>query len=271
VKLANAVLVLALLACSWAQSATITVAGSLGDLDGNGSSVEEQRVVNYAAALWGGSITNNATFNLTVEAADLKGGTGRGGITSFDQEGRPNAGSVSIGNSLNSFSWFVDPTPEDNNEFTPDTEYGFLFLDGPEGMYLDLLSTMLHEIGHILAMDADLASPGFNVRYLSLISLEGEDAFLNLPSGKVPLAGKNNLSHFAPVGTYGKGRTLMDSPRLIFNGRIVRTLPDPISIEAINIVQRSPQDDTSSVPEPNSMYLAAIGTLLAACFKIKKR
>ncbi|MBN1818737.1 MAG: hypothetical protein JW828_15350, partial [Sedimentisphaerales bacterium] len=58
-------------------------------------------------------------------------------------------------------SWFIDTTPSCNEEFTFDANLGRWVADptGPAYGRVDLLTTLLHEIGHVLGLDhdADLA------------------------------------------------------------------------------------------------------------------
>jgi len=50
--------------------------------------------------------------------------------------------------------WFIDPTPQEDEEFTLLAEQGLLAgQDGPAADHMDLLSVVLHELGHVLGLE----------------------------------------------------------------------------------------------------------------------
>jgi hypothetical protein len=52
------------------------------------------------------------------------------------------------------FGWFVDTTPEDNNEFTLQSDGTFLAdPSSPASGKMDLLTVVIHELGHVLGLD----------------------------------------------------------------------------------------------------------------------
>jgi hypothetical protein len=52
------------------------------------------------------------------------------------------------------FGWFVDPTPRQNDEFTSTADgTSLIAVDGPAAGRIDLLSVLLHEMGHTLGLD----------------------------------------------------------------------------------------------------------------------
>src|SRR5262245_14680220 len=55
-------------------------------------------------------------------------------------------GNVWIDGDANGFGWFVDPTPADDLEFAPGTM-------GPARDRVDLLTVVLHELGHVLGFE----------------------------------------------------------------------------------------------------------------------
>lgn len=243
---------------------TITTQGSLADLNGNGTSVDENIVLQYAVSQWEKSIPSTLIFSLLVSTSDLGGGTGHGGVTGFDLYQFPTAGVLAIGASLPDSSWFVDPTPEQNEEFSQDPTEPWIFWKGPEGNFLDLLSCINHELAHALGMHGDPQNLWFNRRYVNLIVVENGTSYLRLPSGKIPLAGNsdiNEYSHLAPVGTNGKGRTLMDSPRVVNNGFAVRTLPDPITLEILGLIHDTVEFPPTPIPEPSTGLLVLVAGL----------
>jgi hypothetical protein len=71
--------------------------------------------------------------------------------------------------------WFVDPTPNDNSEFThAQNAAGTDLLTDPSNAaagHLDLLTTVSHELGHVLGLD-DLQSPADDLMYVNLVNGE---------------------------------------------------------------------------------------------------
>lgn len=125
-----------------------TVVGALGDLDGDGDGgAGETAVVNTAVACWDARITTNRNFTLNISGAPLMG---RGvGSTSAVAGGVPTSGMVMMDN--DSVNWFVDPTPLDSLEFTPDPNAQWRFINGTVASganNADLLRSVAHEIGH---------------------------------------------------------------------------------------------------------------------------
>jgi hypothetical protein len=58
--------------------------------------------------------------------------------------GLSSGGNITLDVDAAGYGWFVDTTPADNSEFSPDS---------PAGM--DLLTVVLHEMGHELGYDHD--------------------------------------------------------------------------------------------------------------------
>lgn len=122
-----------------------TINSTIGDLDGDGDSVDEDAVIQAAADCWDARITTNRNFTLNITGGDLTGGTtGQGATSAIDGNNTPTAGNVTIDNSNR--VWFIDLTPNDNSEFTPDPNSQWRFLNGPAGS--ELYTTVIHEIGH---------------------------------------------------------------------------------------------------------------------------
>lgn len=122
-----------------------TIIGSIGDLDNSGDSNDEDAIVQAASVCWDARITTDRPFNLTVNGADLTGGTlGTGGTTAVDASNTPTDGLINIDNSNR--VWFIDTSPLDNSEYDPDPSSQWRFLNGPGSS--DLLSVVIHEIGH---------------------------------------------------------------------------------------------------------------------------
>jgi hypothetical protein len=117
-------------------------------------------------------------FNLNIEIKDLPTGQlAEANITGYDPTGRPNAGTLYLDTDANCLGWYIDPTPWDNSEYsqtlTDDTAYRATAYRATAyratayratayratayratayraayGHY-DLLTTLLHETGHL--------------------------------------------------------------------------------------------------------------------------
>ncbi|NEQ98497.1 MAG: hypothetical protein F6K30_17550 [Cyanothece sp. SIO2G6] len=72
-------------------------------------------------------------------------------ITRFDTSGVPIAGTILIDDDANGLGWYIDPTPWDNTEYHPHQTNTLLKAtpDSPAYGRYDLLTTVLHELGHL--------------------------------------------------------------------------------------------------------------------------
>jgi hypothetical protein len=109
------------------------------------------------------------TFNLTLQITDLPTGQlAEAQITDYDSLGRPNGGTILIDADANGIGWFIDPTPNDNSEFTTSlTNTAFRATTGDAKGKYDLLTTILHETGHLLGIIN--GNPGFG-RYIQTLN-----------------------------------------------------------------------------------------------------
>jgi hypothetical protein len=92
---------------------------------------------------------NTTPFNLKIEIQDLPAGQlASATITGYDTNGRPNSGTLTPdGNGL---GWFIDTTPDDNTEFDQTfSPSAFRATTGAAAGKYDLLTTILHELGHL--------------------------------------------------------------------------------------------------------------------------
>jgi DNA/RNA endonuclease G (NUC1) len=103
------------------------------------------------AAYWQTTTPINLNFVLTSLPT---GQLAEAFITSYDSFGRPNTATITIDNDANGVGWFIDTTPQDNNEFIGESEKTY-FTAAPNseaaGKY-DLLTAILHEMGHALGI-----------------------------------------------------------------------------------------------------------------------
>ena len=105
------------------------------------------QIHSIAQTLWQTTTPINLNFNITnLPTGQLAEAT----ITGYDQNGRPNKATISIDDDANGVGWFIDPTPQDNTEFTGiDNYYQATPNSAASGKY-DLLTAILHEMGHTL-------------------------------------------------------------------------------------------------------------------------
>ena len=129
-----------------------------------------------------GEGTNNFALTLSVNANEKN----LGGISSLsnsylDANGRPRQGAIGFGSGTDGKGegWWIDQTPSDSSEFSSpsDAFEGNALLGSSAYRKRDLFSTVLHEIGHSL---------GINAYYLQEAASFGRIAFVNtgLPSDR---------------------------------------------------------------------------------------
>jgi PKD repeat protein len=90
-------------------------------------------------------------IDLAFKIQDLPTGQlAEGTITSYNTNGTPKTATITIDNDANGVGWFLDSTPQDNSEFTgTDTYFQATPNSTASGKY-DLLTAILHEMGHTL-------------------------------------------------------------------------------------------------------------------------
>jgi large repetitive protein len=106
---------------------------------------------NKTVPLWTEFLQSPTPFNLKVEITDLPTGQlAEGTITGFDINGRPNSGTLTLDINGNTQGWFIDTTPGDNSEFDKQlTETAYQATNSSATGKYDLLTVILHELGHI--------------------------------------------------------------------------------------------------------------------------
>jgi PKD domain/Bacterial Ig domain len=94
-----------------------------------------------------------ADLNLTFDITNLPTGQlAEATITGYDQLGRPNTATISIDDDANGVGWFIDTTPGDSSEFTGVDNYLQAAPNSVAAGKYDLLTTILHEMGHTLGI-----------------------------------------------------------------------------------------------------------------------
>jgi hypothetical protein len=123
-----------------AASTTSTYAAGAVDTEGL------NRVVDQARAIWATLGLTDAQRerlnNMSVELADLQHG----------RLGAMYPTAIYIDRDASGIGWFVDSTPGDNEEFDLGSD-GLYRARGEAAGRMDLLSTVLHELGHAIGLD----------------------------------------------------------------------------------------------------------------------
>ncbi|MBW4557767.1 MAG: PKD domain-containing protein [Trichormus sp. ATA11-4-KO1] len=197
--------------------------------------------------IWGDLLTSETpTLNISFQITNLPTGQlAEAQLTQFDPQGRPNGGTILIDHDANGYSWFIDPTPLDNSEFTTsltDTTYRATTGDA-FGKY-DLLTTILHETGHLLGIIS--GNPGFD-RYIQTIN--STKTFI----------GDNFTATLTPDGSH------LDSqvhPYDLMNNTLspgLRKLPSWLNLQMINAIR-----NTTVAPSSTTQLTAPLTAILLA-------
>ena len=109
-------------------------------------------IVDAAIDIWAGTgLTTSQLEQLqasTVTIADLSGA----------RLGAALGSSIVIDVNAAGYGWFVDPTPDQNEEFTDLGGHGLLGVaESAAAGRMDLLTVILHELGHMRGLDHDVA------------------------------------------------------------------------------------------------------------------
>jgi hypothetical protein len=106
---------------------------------------------NTTVPTWTEFLQSPTPFNLKIEIQDLPTGQlAEATITGYDTNNRPNSGTLTLDTDGNSLGWFIDTTPDDNTEFDQTlTTTAYRATTGAASGKYDLLTTILHELGHL--------------------------------------------------------------------------------------------------------------------------
>jgi hypothetical protein len=152
-------------------------------------------IYSTARSIW----HTNTDLNLNFEITNLPAGQlAEATITGYNNNGRPNTATITLdddGNGVgwfidgtpedgNGVGWFIDGTPEDNSEFRAGSG-GDYFTANPDsaayGKY-DLLTTILHEMGHTLGIISGYSEFDRRVKGNKFVTASGTEITLT-PDG----------------------------------------------------------------------------------------
>ncbi len=106
-----------------------------------------------AANIWNSLLNSTTPIKFNFDITNLPTGQlGEATITGYDQLGRPNTATISIDDDANGIGWFLDTTPRDSSEFQGVGEYFQATTDSEAYGKYDLLTAILHEMGHTLGI-----------------------------------------------------------------------------------------------------------------------
>ncbi|WP_416233587.1 hypothetical protein [Cronbergia sp. UHCC 0137] len=164
------------------------------------------------------------TFNLTLQITDLPTGQlAEAQITQFDQYDRPNGGTLLIDHDANGAGWFIDPTPWENSEFAQTiTDTAYQATTGDAFGKYDLLTTILHETGHLFGIIN--GNPGFDSNVQTL-------------NGKKVFVGKDFTANLSLDGSHLDATV---HPYDLMNNTLapgVRKLPSLLNQQIINTIR----------------------------------
>jgi hypothetical protein len=101
--------------------------------------------------IWNTFLKSTTAINLNSEITNLPTGQlAEATITSYNTNGTPKTATITIDDDANGVGWFIDTTPQDNSEFTGTDTYFQATPNSPASGKYDLLTTILHEMGHTL-------------------------------------------------------------------------------------------------------------------------
>jgi Bacterial Ig domain len=114
-------------------------------------SSDVQNIELAAISLWQQQLHFTTPIDLNFNITNLPTGQlAEATITGYNTKGTPQTATITIDEDANGIGWFIDPTPQDNTEFTGTEKYLQATPNSEAYGKYDLLTTILHEMGHTL-------------------------------------------------------------------------------------------------------------------------
>jgi DNA/RNA endonuclease G (NUC1) len=208
---------------------------------------------NTTIPTWTEFLTGTTPFNLNIEILDLPTGQlAEANITHFDPTGRPISGTLTLDTDANGLGWFIDSTPWENSEFgTLNSETFFRATLGSAAYgHYDLLTTILHELGHLAGLIS--GNPTYDSRITNISgtpTFQGNGYSTTLTQDRSHLADPTKL-----MGTYlAPGMRKLPSPLELQMLADLRNTPTNSSIRLANSISAH-QDATPMVGITNGQF-----------------
>jgi PKD domain/Bacterial Ig domain len=199
---------------------------------------------NTTVPTWTEFLQSPTPFNLKIEIQDLPTGQlAEATITGYDTNNRPNSGTLTLDTDGNSLGWFIDTTPDDNTEFDQTlTTTAYRATTGAAAGKYDLLTTILHELGHLNGIIRGNTAFDTHVK-----NINGIPTFIN---GGITAQRTPDGSHL--------DRTLY--PYDLMNTSLkpgVRKLPSSLDLGILNAINAGVGSRVSGVATVNPAHLTA--------------
>ena len=256
----------------------------LGSDPGNGAvNVTAVFKSNISAAFTylGNSVLGGGNLTVQFGLDDLHpvGADGYSQVIHIGPNGLPDVTKIVLDNSAFS-SFFLDPTPFDNSEYTMNYvdamlggglvnvgRYGSALAGSAAANRTDILTLAMHELIHSAALSADTPEGSPNRKRTIPTTLTGFASDFDLPF----ITGSNHIDPFAQGAVFA--HTVTSEPSFGNNDRWLLT---GVEIFGICVVQGCTPSQVnpnlvSSVPEPGTMMLLAPAFALMATFGRRRK